>query len=104
MQPCAFRSAGRSLSAGCREAYGMEAMFLHDPTAFAGVIAAECFTWKAGAVRVVTEGLARGATIMDLGNKTWNSPNGWMDRPSIKVAIGVDSERLTKLIYDRLKL
>lgn len=87
-----------------RENYGMEAMFLHDPTAFCGVISPECFTWKAGAVRVVTEGLACGATIMDLGNKTWNSPNGWMNRPHVKVAIDVDAERLTKLIYDRLKL
>ena len=81
----------------------MEAMFLHDPTAFAAVIAPQCFTWKAGAVRVVTEGLACGSTIMDLGNKAWNSPNGWMNRPAVKVAIGVDAEQLTELIYARLK-
>ena len=88
----------------CREAYKMEAMFLHDPTAFAAVIAPECFTWKQGAVRVVTEGLACGMTIMDLGNKTWNSPNGWMGKPAVKVALNVNSKRLTELIYDRLKL
>lgn len=82
----------------------MEAMFLHDPTAFAAVIAPELFTWTTGPVRVVTEGLATGLTIMDLGLKTWNSSNGWMNRPAIKVAVAVDSEPLVKLIYDRLKL
>lgn len=82
----------------------MEAMFLHDPTAFAAVIAPEHFTWKAGPVRVVTDGLATGMTIMDLGLKSWNSPNGWMDRPSIKVAVDVDSAPLVQLVYDRLKL
>ena len=31
-----------------REAYGMEAVYVHDPTAFAAVIQPELFTWKAG--------------------------------------------------------
>lgn len=82
----------------------MEAMFLHDPTAFAAVIAPERFTWKEGPVRVVTDGLAVGMTIMDLKLKTWNGPNGWMGRPSIKVAVDVDSASVVQLVYDRLKL
>ena len=81
----------------------MEGMFLHDPTAFAAVIAPERFTWKTGAVRVVTEGLACGATIMDAGSKTWNRPNGWMSRPTIKVATGVDGETIVDLIHSLLK-
>lgn len=81
----------------------MEAMFLHDPTAYAAVIAPQHFTWKTGAVRVVTEGLANGATIMDLGNKAWNSPNGWMDRPAVKVAVDVDAKAVVDLIYTLLK-
>lgn len=81
----------------------MEAMFLHDPAAFAAVIAPEQFTWKTGAVRVVTEGLACGATIMDVGNKTWNRPNGWMGRPAVKVATGVNGETVVELIHSLLK-
>lgn len=81
----------------------MEAMFLHDPTAFAAVIAPEHFTWKTGAVRVVTEGLACGATIMDVGSKAWNRPNGWMDRPAVKVATGVNGETVVDLIHSLLK-
>ena len=81
----------------------MEAMFLHDPTAYAAVIAPQHFTWKTGAVRVVTEGLALGATIMDLGNKAWNSPNGWMGRPAVKVATAVNDEAIVELIHMLLK-
>ncbi|KAL3135331.1 hypothetical protein ABBQ32_007524 [Trebouxia sp. C0010 RCD-2024] len=86
-----------------REAYQIEAMYLHDPTAFAAVIAPELFTWKSGAVRVVTEGLACGATIMDLGVKAWNRPNGWMGRPTVKVATGVHDEAVVDLIHALLK-
>lgn len=81
----------------------MEGMYLHDPTAFAAVIAPEHFTWKTGAVRVVTEGLACGATIMDVGVKTWNRPNGWMGRPAVKVATGVHDELVVDLIHSLLK-
>ena len=52
-------------------------MYLHDPAAFAAVIAPELFTWRSGAIRVVTEGLARGLTLMDEGKKVWNGPNAW---------------------------
>lgn len=79
-------------------------MYLHDPTAFAAVIAPEHFTWKTGAVRVVTEGLACGATIMDLGRKTWNRPNGWVGRPAVKVATDVQGEAVADLIHALLKL
>lgn len=81
----------------------MEAMFLHDPTAFAAVISPQDFTWKSGAVRVVTEGLALGATIMDLGNKAWNRQNGWMGRPAVKVAIHVNASAIVDQIYALLK-
>lgn len=91
------------VAACCREAYQIEAMYLHDPTAFAAVIAPELFTWKSGAVRVVTEGLACGATIMDLGVKAWNRPNGWMGRPTVKVATGVHDEAVVDLIHALLK-
>ena len=80
----------------------MEAMFLHDPTAFAAVIAPEHFTWRTGAVRVVTEGLACGATIMDAGNKCWNRPNGWMSRPTVKVATDVDGKTVVDLMHSLL--
>ena len=83
----------------CRDAYGMDSMFLHDPTAFAALLAPDCFTWKAGAVRVVTEGLACGATIMDLGNKKWNRPNAWRERPAVKVAVDVDAADIQNILH-----
>ena len=79
-------------------------MYLHDPAAFAAVIAPELFTWRSGAVRVVTDGLTRGLTIMDEGKKVWNGPNAWMGRPAVSVAVGVDAAAVVQLVSCRLLL
>lgn len=43
----------------------MEAIFLHDPTAMAALLKPELFTWERGAVRVATDGVTQGQTVMD---------------------------------------
>lgn len=79
-------------------------MYLHDPAAFAAVIAPELFTWRSGAIRVATDGLARGLTLMDEGKKVWNGPNAWMGRPAVSVAVGVDAAAVVQLVSHRLLL
>ena len=86
----------------CRESYQLDGMYLHDPAAFAAVIAPELFTWRSGAVRVVTDGLTRGLTLMDEGKKVWNGPNAWMGRPAVSVAVGVDAAAVVQLVSGRL--
>ncbi len=83
----------------CRDSYGTDAIYVHDPTAMAAVLAPELFTWCEGEVRVVTSGVAAGHTILDRGLKQWNEPNAWTGRPKAKVAVGVQSEAVVKLMW-----
>jgi uridine nucleosidase len=48
---------------------GLDGIYLHDPTALVAVLAPHLFGWTDGAVRVATEGVARGRTMMDVGTK-----------------------------------
>ena len=50
-------------------------------------------------MRVLTEGMARGMTVMDTGSKKWNSPNGWTGRPSVHVAVAVQGNQLLPCCY-----
>ena len=86
-----------------RDAYDMEAVYVHDPTAFAAVIQPERFTWRSGPVRVLTEGVARGMSVMDAGLKRWNSPNGWTDRPKVQVAVGVEGGPVVAMLLERMR-
>ena len=46
-------------------------IFLHDPTCLAALLDPTLFTFKKGAVRVETEGLCVGHTLLDLGLKKY---------------------------------
>ena len=81
----------------------MESVYVHDPTAFAAVIHPERFTWKAGPVRVLTEGVARGMSVLDAGHKKWNSPNGWTGRPMVHVALAVQKEPVVATLLQRMR-
>ncbi|CAD7702848.1 unnamed protein product [Ostreobium quekettii] len=82
--------------------YGINGMCLHDPTAFVAVIAPEFFKWTEGSVRVSTEGITRGMTIMDAGFCNWVGPNAWSGRPRVQVALGVDETKVVQLIKGRI--
>jgi ribonuclease PH len=55
-----------------------------------------------GAVLVVTEGPAKGRTIMDEGLKNWVGTNEWQGRPQVAVAAGVRSEALVAWVLERM--
>lgn len=80
----------------------MEGIYLHDPTALVAVLQPGLFTWKTGLVRVGLEGIARGHTIMDAQAKEWNAPNAWTGRPQVQVALGVQADKVGKLVWDRM--
>lgn len=65
---------------------GLDGIYLHDPTCVMAAIRPELFRWVEGSVRVATEGIARGRTLMDDGSKNWVSENAWTGRPKIKCA------------------
>lgn len=81
--------------------YGLAGMHTHDPSAIAYVIEPTLFTAERGPVRVVTEGIAVGQTLLDRRQR-WYQPNGWSNQPLVNVCLGVDSERLLALYRERI--
>lgn len=68
-------------------------VFVHDPTALMAVIRPDLFDWISGPIRVATDGVFRGATVMETTAERvkWYGANAWTGRPGIHVAVGVDS-------------
>jgi uridine nucleosidase len=80
----------------------MDAVYVHDPAAFAAVLRPSLFTWRQGQVRVLTESVARGMTVMDVGLKRWNKPHGWTNCPKVQVAVAVNAKEATALLLERM--
>lgn len=90
-----------------QKAYSMDAMYLHDPTALAALVAPSLFTWMEGTVVVATDGVLMGATVVDQGEKVWAAQknaasNAWVGRRPARVAVACDVEGVVKLVLDRL--
>ncbi|RZC78644.1 hypothetical protein C5167_003854 [Papaver somniferum] len=49
---------------------GLYGIFLHDPVSFVALVRPDLFTYKKGVVRVETQGICVGHTLMDQGLKT----------------------------------
>lgn len=78
-------------------------IFLHDPTCFAALYKPQLFEFKRGAVRVETQGICTGHTLMDLGLKNWNSDNPWTGVQPVSVAWTVDAAAVINLVKEVLK-
>jgi uridine nucleosidase len=82
---------------------GFRGIFMHDPAAVVLAFAPKLFSTKRGRVRVATEGLCKGQTVLDTGDKLWSFPNAWGEgeRPAIAVALDVDVEMVMALFRER---
>lgn len=80
---------------------GLDHIYIHDAAAVAAAINPALFTTKSGTVRVVTDGFARGETILKPDDRHYLISN-WDNRPSQSVCIDVDSFRLKKLFFDTI--
>lgn len=80
---------------------GLRMCHTHDPSAIAYVIDPTIFRARVGAVRVPTEGLARGQTIWDR-RQQWSEPNHWTGRAPVNVCLEVDAPRLLDLYQQRI--
>jgi inosine-uridine nucleoside N-ribohydrolase len=83
------------------QTYGMAGIHTHDPSAIAYVIDPTLFTTQFAPIRVATESIAVGQTIMD-SHQQWNNPNPWTGKPLTNVCLDVDSERLLALYKQRI--
>lgn len=77
---------------------GVYGVFLHDPVCFVALVRPDLFMFKKGVVRVETQGLCVGHTLMDQGLKRWNSDNPWTGYSPVSVAWTVNVEKVLKYI------
>ncbi|KAJ1263899.1 hypothetical protein BS78_09G221500 [Paspalum vaginatum] len=59
------------------ESDGFHGIFLHDPVSFTALVHPEYFTFKKGVVRVETQGICTGHTLMDQGLKKYRTLKVW---------------------------
>ncbi|KAK2978873.1 hypothetical protein RJ640_030922 [Escallonia rubra] len=81
---------------------GVYGIFLHDPVCFVALVRPDLFTYKVGVVRVETQGICVGHTLMDQGLKNWNSSNPWTDYSPVSVAWTVDVDAVLTYIKELL--
>ncbi|XP_051131620.1 uridine nucleosidase 1 [Andrographis paniculata] len=77
---------------------GVHGIFLHDPVSFVALVRPDLFTFKKGVVRVETQGICAGHTLMDQGLKKWNSNNPWSDLSPVSVAWTVNVEGVLNFV------
>ncbi|MBE7552770.1 MAG: nucleoside hydrolase [Anaerolineales bacterium] len=83
------------------DTHGLAGMHTHDPSAIAYVLDPTLFTTVRGPLRVVTEGIAAGQTLLDR-RQNWRQPNAWTGQPMVNVCLGADAERLLALYRERI--
>ncbi|CAN0880023.1 Uridine nucleosidase 1 [Linum grandiflorum] len=81
---------------------GVHGIFLHDPVSFVAVVRPDLFTYRKGVVRVETQGICVGHTLMDQGLKNWNSSNPWSGYSPVAVAWTVDVEKVLEYVKKQL--
>ncbi|XP_020592748.1 probable uridine nucleosidase 1 [Phalaenopsis equestris] len=81
---------------------GLHGIFLHDPVSFVALVRPDLFTFRKGVVRVETQGICVGHTLMDQGLKNWNGPNPWSDHSPISVAWTADVPNILTFIKNQL--
>ncbi|KAG2255004.1 hypothetical protein Bca4012_091836 [Brassica carinata] len=84
------------------DAYEIKGVYLHDPTTIIAAFLPSLFTYTEGVVRVQTDSITRGLTLLYNNQKRFEEETEWSDKPSVKVAVTVDAPAVLKLIMDRL--
>ncbi|XP_076942751.1 uridine nucleosidase 1-like [Bidens hawaiensis] len=77
---------------------GLYGIFLHDPVSFVVLVRPDLFTYKKGVVRVETQGICVGHTLMDQGLKKWNTENPWTGYSPVSVVWTVNVDEVVKYI------
>lgn len=84
-----------------RQSLGIAGCYFHDAATIAYAIEPSLFGCRHGVIRVATEGLALGQTMMAPEGRTFPT-QGWEDRPITKVAFEVDDVRVLDLFEKTL--
>jgi inosine-uridine nucleoside N-ribohydrolase len=81
--------------------FQLDGAHTHDPSAIAYLINPALFSVKSGPVRVITEGMALGQTLLDQ-RQLWLEPTPWSNQPAVNVCTGVDSAGVLALFKERI--
>ncbi|XP_004249446.1 uridine nucleosidase 1-like [Solanum lycopersicum] len=81
---------------------GVYGVFPHDPVTFVALVRPDLFTYKKGVVRVETQGICVGHTLLDQGLKKWNTSNPWTEFSPVSVAWTVDVDEVLNYIKKML--
>ncbi|VFQ79762.1 unnamed protein product [Cuscuta campestris] len=81
---------------------GIHGIFLHDPVSFVALVRPDLFSFRKGVVRVETQGVCAGHTLMDLGLKKWNSSNPWSGYSPVSVAWTVEVDEVVNYVKNML--
>jgi inosine-uridine nucleoside N-ribohydrolase len=81
--------------------FGLDGCYVHDSSAVVCAIAPELFAFTTGKIRVATEGVALGQTILRRSDLPY-PPGAWDALPDQRAATGVDADAVCKLILDTL--
>ncbi|CAL5334561.1 unnamed protein product [Camellia sinensis] len=81
---------------------GVRGIFLHGPVSFVALVQPDLFTYKKGVVRVETQGICLGHTLMDQGLKRWNSSNPWSGYSPVSVAWTVNTDKVLNYVKQLL--
>ncbi len=82
--------------------HNMQAIHTHDPSAIAYVIDPTLFGTIRGPVRVLTEGVGAGQTLLDRRRGEGYELNAWSNLPEVNVCVEVESEKLLALYKERI--
>nr|GMD46232.1 probable uridine nucleosidase 1 [Ipomoea batatas] len=81
---------------------GVYGIFLHDPVSFVALVRPDLFTFRKGVVRVETQGICTGHTLMDQGLKGWNTSNPWTGYSPVSVAWTVNVDEVLSYVKNML--
>jgi len=76
----------------------IDGMILHDPTSLVAMLDPTLFTSRKEAVRVGTEGVHTGHTLLEAGSKNWVGDNIWLGVPPVSVNDTVNAEAVKSLV------
>lgn len=84
-----------------RQRDGLDGIVCHDATAIAYITNPELFTCINGTIRVSTEGLSEGMTILD-SKMNYGTVNPWTNMPIVNACLDVDANGIKELLKNNL--
>ena len=84
-----------------RDSAGLDGIYTHDSSAVFYALHPEWYRTERGTIRVVTDGIAIGQTIIKPEGKSF-SPGPWDDRPVQTICVGVDAPAVLELYRNTL--